>query len=187
MSNPSYDDEEESDEHQGNQGANDDLPPIVHTANDLVQSDDIIMKPHQHYQDQSSNSPWISSSSEKFSSRIRRSPSPPPAAPRPALTETDRASREFAKGRNAAPTSFRRTRRQASTAAEMDRILALRALLGDAGSSYPYGGTTVVKRVPLRSRVAAGMRYAGIGKRKANSRSKVDAGMRYMGIGKRDY
>lgn len=81
----------------------------------------------------------------------------------------------------------------------MDRILALRNLiLSDAAAagSYPYG-VAVVKRVPrpyksvasapsMRSRVAAGMRYAGIGKRKANSRSKVDAGMRYMGIGKRE-
>ena len=57
---------------------------------------------------------------------------------------------------------------------------------------YPQADESSQKRAPAqnqgtatKSRVAAGMRYAGIGKRKFNVRSRVDAGMRYMGIGKR--
>lgn len=91
----------------------------------------------------------------------------------------------------------RRTRPQS----ELQRMVILDNLLNEDDDHYDDGRRRVsaysaLKRVPAnyhnhsppaKSRVAAGMRYAGIGKRKVNVRSRVDAGMRYMGIGKRHY
>lgn len=166
-----------------------DNPPLIRTATDftspVVNTVDLSGYSDGRRQQSKSENPgdWTSEAPSRIIAR---------SADRLISAEVSRAA-EAARERTSANALRRRSRRQTEWGIERNRLPS-RDLFGsdrtdDDGAKKRIPGShhQSVGAPPIRSRVAAGMRYAGIGKRNTNDRSKVDAGMRYMGIGKRDY